>query len=1254
MVLQRDRLLSVAGPLSDWVVHADAGRVDDGRVLLELGVPLANAMASRLAGSTAANLIAKTHGRRALQRAVTAALATTQREHTSQLGRHAVNRGFFEREGAAELARLLLPGRLPDARRLARDYMTSLPGDSARGSNALVEPFEALLGHLRTELGRHKPFREALAQADAARSDGGDEIDEVELLEWLRGRFEYVATAGLGGSEHIQLKLADVFVAPRVVRETRAGRKWTTRQDEQQALLTERLRNKEISYEDYEALLDRSNVGGPGSAQDGEPIAVTDVLRRNDAVVVLGDPGSGKTTLARYVGLRHAHARLNGSAMIDHNLGIARLPLYVRAGDFARSPRRADGLRAFIPADLATLQCPVKAAYLDTVIERALRSGRCVVLVDGLDEISHAHERARVVASVIDFSIPQLARGNQIICTSRISGYPAAPLPSRFETVRLLEMDAESIERFLGLYAPATELAEAPKKDPRLAMRDGERTVNELLGALSASPGVRRLAASPLLLCALLLVHRTRGALPKRRADSYKAVTEALGDTWRAAQGVPTEELPEERLLTNWLTRLGEWMHRERPEGSAKLVDLLELWGELWAAEHREEWDPGVLDAADPATTRVARSIRTFLDQVERHSGLLVERAPQRWGFPHLTFEEYYAGRALAFEGRARDRPTRIRAHLHDPRYDEPILLALGLLGRDQPEELQAVFESAILATGADARDLELKPSPHEDLLGRDFHFALRALADDIPISPALTDALVGQAIDEALNPSGRALHRVYQLALLDRIRALKYTPAGRRATHLLAQHPAVSTATFADTFEQARFVSVASACTVSKSAPDVIITRLTEIATGDGEPAAMRAALVLGASGALPEVVRRRLTKITADGSAFAATQAAQVLGSGGVLPGPVSRRLTEILISGDHGVATEAAEVLASCGALPQTTTKTLIGLLAEGNEFAATQAAKVLANGGPSSEPTRQAIIKISVGDEGFAATQAAKVLASWGALPGPVSQRLSELLEDNNQLVAIQAANVLASCGALPDLISHALAEMATGDSRLAAMRAAKVLSSCGALPEPVRQRLSRIAMDDDQYAATHAARVLAACGALSEPVCRRLTVILTGNGHFPAMQASEVLASCGALPEPVAQLLTQVLAGDDQFAATLAAQALGSYGVLPEAVSQALTKIATADSQFAAMQAARVLARCRALPESAGRRLVNILDGDNQFAAAQAADVLAGAGPLPTPLVQRLAAMVTRAVTAEGRHLAHQTLMQAALGVRTAD
>ena len=112
----------------------------------------------------------------------------------------------------------------------------------------------------------------------------------------------------------------------------------------------------------------------------------------------------------------------------------------------ATSHGRADAKMAlllFIPQYLAaTLECPVER--LDVVVRNQLRAGRCLVLIDGLDEVTTPSDRRGVVASVARFAAVHLPRGNRFVCTSRVVGYASAPLPTDFTAVRLLEMDDAS------------------------------------------------------------------------------------------------------------------------------------------------------------------------------------------------------------------------------------------------------------------------------------------------------------------------------------------------------------------------------------------------------------------------------------------------------------------------------------------------------------------------------------------------------------------------------------------------------------------------------------------------------------------------------------------------------------------------------------------------------------------------------------------------------------------------------------------
>jgi hypothetical protein len=851
------------------------------------------------------------------------------------------------------------------------------------------------------------------------------------------------------------------------------------------------------------------------------------------------------------------------------------------------------------------------------------------VLIDGLDEVMSATGRAGVIDSITSFVIAQQPRGNRIVCTSRISGYAAAPLPHTFTALRLLEMDNASIKRFLDGYVPAIERSEAPDKTAALISQDAQRTITELLAAFRDTPGIRRLAANPLLLTALLLVHRTMGSLPERRVDAYKAVVDALGRTWRAKQGVPEAELPDERQLTEWLTVLAAWMHAERPEGSATLSDLLKLLGPRWADMQRRDWDAKVLDAADPASTDAGAGILAFVEQVERHCGLLVERAPRRWGFPHLTFEEFYAGRALAFPRRVQDRPPTIREHLPDPRYEEPILLALGLVGRDYASQIDDLVNTALLARGADADQLGLTPSPLEHLLGRDFRFALRALADDIPVGPRLMDELLNQALDETLNGTGRGRFHVYRRALLTRIVALNAVGAGTRLVDLLAAR--ISNDPLTDRRSHQRFVELTEHC-----APHPTLTeRLERLATGNARPLALTAAKVLASRGQLSGVIVHHLSDLvaTTHDSALAGA-AAGILADQGELPIAIISRLTDLTASTGDVNAT-VAEVLARQKELPLAILERFSQLITDTDPLVAFRATEVLAAQRRLGDTVVQRLgALITTHADSFVADMAVRVLARQAELPAAIVDSLSDVLRTTDDgLLAIRAAQVLAGQAELPPAVVKRLSQLvsATHDSRVV-LGAADVLAGQGELAVAIVERLiDLIATSADSPTEFRAMQLLSDEAHLPSAIVEHLTeLIATADDRTSGMRATAVLACQADLPAETIGRLSELLAtSDDTSVAMHAAEALAGRCELPVTMLTRLRGlIASTDDSLVASAAAQLLADHERLSDVIVERLSGLLTaaGDG-FQARALHDVLATQIELPITAAERLGEFV---------------------------
>ncbi|MEV6305517.1 NACHT domain-containing protein [Actinoplanes sp. NPDC051861] len=748
---------------------------------------VARAIAGEAGKALARGLKTRVLDERAIGQALTRAFAEVSSSHGDAFGRYDLNAGFLEHEGASELAKVLIPGSRPSADTLARRCIDSLGGTldederwehMARlrpACKALIDAFDASIRVEESLAARVARVDSASIASDLRRQTGymgaaqATADDERHYLHWVVQQHRHLRTVGMVRNHVVQLPLDEVYTGLRVRRETHPGDRARAWFDQEHQRLREALDAGDLDAAAFEAEIDRlqararvrSDLPGP----EAPAVPVMEAANAARHLLVLGDPGGGKTTLLRHLALTGARRRLDDPAAL--------FPVYVRIGDFARSPRRADGLRAFLAGHLRSQECHTPG--LDDLLARRLVEGRCLILLDGLDEVASAADRRSVVTAVVNFVNAHDSTGNRYVVTSRISGYPAAPLPELFQAHRLQDMDDETIEVFLRRYCAAAGFVSA---------FDTAAEAEAIAEALRSNPGIRRLAANPLLLTTLVLVHRARGRLPHRRVEAYAEVCDALGRTWRSVQGVPEAELPDERILTRWLTRLGAWIHRNRPEGSATRADLLAVLGPLWARQRAEPWDPAVLGRPEPLETDAGAGVLEFVEKVERHTGLLVERAPGRYGFAHLTFQEYYAGRDLAFgAATTAERVDRIREHLHDPRWQEPILLCLGLIARDQPEQLDWLVAEAIWPA-------ESRPSPHEDLLGRDFLFVLLALGDDIPLDPTVVNRVVDGAADEYLFRNRQRVDHFYR-ALADRIRGLPGTAAGRRAIRSVADRAA-------------------------------------------------------------------------------------------------------------------------------------------------------------------------------------------------------------------------------------------------------------------------------------------------------------------------------------------------------------------------------------------------------------------------------------------------------------------------------
>ena len=474
-----------------------------------------------------------------------------------------------------------------------------------------------------------------------------------EYLHCVLDRHSYLRLKGMGVSDRVPLRLPllDLYVPLKARVQLPEGETW-----KRGALL---LAGREVE------------AGHMPLGRLSEPRPVLDLLRENDGLIVLGDPGAGKTTFLRFLALKLALGQ-------GEELGLNRrfpvlVPLSAYANALAEEDERLD---EFIVRYLHDMGADLPIGDL---LREALAEGRALVLLDGLDEVRQARLRHLVVERVVDFYTFHRRAGSKFVLTSRIVGYrEVRPTVEGMAECTLVDFEEDEIAAFVERWTAALE--QAAGGATAVAAQDAERERAELLEAIRRNPGVRRLAANPLLLTILALMKRQGVTLPERRVELYDQYVRTLLSSWNRARGLgrpPARDLDvvqTERVLAP----LALWMHEVSPGvGLVKRGELERRLVQVYA-------DRGDKDPEGAA--------RRLLSDVREHAGLLLERGAGQYGFIHLTFEEYLAAMGVARLGQREIEPVVdvLAAHVGDAEWREVSLLAVGYLGIVQQWERMA------------------------------------------------------------------------------------------------------------------------------------------------------------------------------------------------------------------------------------------------------------------------------------------------------------------------------------------------------------------------------------------------------------------------------------------------------------------------------------------------------------------------------------------------------------------------------------
>ncbi|MGD0884327.1 MAG: DUF4062 domain-containing protein [Thermodesulfovibrionales bacterium] len=378
---------------------------------------------------------------------------------------------------------------------------------------------------------------------------------------------------------------------------------------------------------------------------DGQPSEELDVetlLSSRRQVILVCGPGSGKTTLLKSLAFSAAQGCLSLA-------GLERiLPILVPLASVAASVSRTPGLPSLEHLIREFISSRAEPRF-DMTIHEALRSGRALVLLDGLDEVASPDLRSSIASSVDAFC--QRHPEVRVLVTTRPTGTDHIPALPAYE---ILPWNDEQIAAFVQRWSAAfTEELGSAAKPPAKA--------EELLHIVTTNSGLRELARSPLFLTLLCFLHRQGYRLPARRVELYDTLVRTMTGSWDRARSL-SHTLPrgfKETEVDHLLATFAFGM-TVRGLHMASVADVLPLES-----------------ATMPRLEMPEQELAEVLHEIAQRSGLLVESAPGRFAFLHLSFREFFAAKALAWMN-ASEALAFITSHFYDPEYEETIRLALA------------------------------------------------------------------------------------------------------------------------------------------------------------------------------------------------------------------------------------------------------------------------------------------------------------------------------------------------------------------------------------------------------------------------------------------------------------------------------------------------------------------------------------------------------------------------------------------------